>query len=70
MSCALLIGYIGPETMLPLASFVAAIVGALLVCWRCVLAVISRTVNRILGRKKPSDSLVSSTTPAAELPER
>jgi hypothetical protein len=56
MTNEFLLAYLGPETMLPLASFFAAIVGALLVCWRYVVAAMSRMISLVTGRKKPSDS--------------
>ena len=50
--------YIGPETILPLASFLAALVGILLMFWRWVVGIFrkflrwcSRTIARILGRE-------------------
>ena len=50
--------YIGPETILPLTSFVAAVVGILLMFWRWVVGIFrkslrwcSRTTARILGRE-------------------
>jgi hypothetical protein len=62
-----LAGYIGPETILPLASFFAAIVGALLVCWRYVMTGVSRVVSLVTGRKRSTDSAVTPATPGEEL---
>ena len=42
--------YIGPETILPLTSALAAIVGFLLIVWRQALA-LARKVWRLLVRK-------------------
>ena len=64
MTHTLLLGYVGPETMLPLASFIAGLIGALLVGWRYVLATASRIVARLCGRSKDSDPL--ATPPSAE----
>jgi hypothetical protein len=63
MTHVLLWGYIGPETMLPLASFVAGLVGALLVGWRYVLATVSRIIGRLFGRHKNSDPLTTPPSP-------
>jgi hypothetical protein len=37
--------YIGPEVMMPLASFLAGVVGVLLMFWRRTVAVIRATVS-------------------------
>lgn len=49
--------YIGPETLMPLASVLAAITGVILLFWRKTVAavrktteVVSRTFGRLLGR--------------------
>lgn len=42
--------YIGPETMLPLASFVAGVIGVILVFWRVIVA----GIRKLLG-KEPAD---------------
>ena len=33
-----LLAYVGPETMLPLASVLAAVLGGLLLCWKWVVS--------------------------------
>jgi len=45
--------YLGPETVLPMASALAAVVGVVLICWRFVIACVVK-VFRIACRKKPS----------------
>jgi hypothetical protein len=69
MNCILLLGYIGPETILPLASFVAGVVGVLLVCWRYVVVATSRIFSRITGRQKCTDQAVSSAGAVTERQE-
>jgi hypothetical protein len=44
--------YIGPETILPLTSALAAVVGVLLIVWRQALA-IARKLWRLILRKEP-----------------
>ena len=51
----MLLGYIGPETMLPLASILAAGVGVILMFWRYIIQLIRRmfgAIFRIFHRKK------------------
>ena len=54
----LMVLYIGPETILPLTSFLAAVVGVLLMFWRYVVGVVKRSfhfcgriVDRLFARK-------------------
>ena len=60
----LMILYVGPEIILPLASFLAAIVGVLLMFWHWVggafrktVRFCSRTVKRLTGRKYDGEEL-------------
>jgi hypothetical protein len=48
----MLLGYIGPETMLPLASILAAGVGVILMFWRYIIQLIRRLFGAIFRRKK------------------
>jgi hypothetical protein len=41
----MLLGYIGPDTVLPVASALAAIVGALLICGRYIWQLAARAVR-------------------------
>lgn len=54
MHCTMptLLSYIGPETMLPLASVLAAITGFVLMFWRCFLHLIRRMFGAIFRRRK------------------
>ena len=52
-----LLAYIGPDTMLPLASVLAAVIGGLLFCWRWVVMFVRRAFGGLIpGAKKPSDA--------------
>ena len=69
----LLILYIGPETILPLASFFAALVGILLMFWRWVVGIFrrflrlcSRTTARILGREWHDKEVVETPSDIEE----
>jgi hypothetical protein len=42
--------YLGPETALPLASFLAAIIGFLLIGWRWIWALVKRIYRMVTGR--------------------
>ncbi len=48
----MLLGYIGPETMLPLASILAAGLGVILMFWKYIIQLIRRMFGAIFGRKK------------------
>ena len=54
-----LLAYIGPETVVPLASAMAAVLGALLICWNYVKAFLGRAV-RPLFRDKESPAETES----------
>jgi hypothetical protein len=56
-----LVGYIGPETIMPLASAAVAIVGVVLIGWRYVAATFSRVCNMATGRGR-NESDVGQTT--------
>ena len=69
----LLILYIGPETIIPLTSFLAAIVGILLMFWRWVVGIFrrgirfsSRVCNRLLGRKNATEDVSVPSEKTAE----
>ena len=57
---ASLFAYIGPETMLPLASAAAAIVGAVLVCWRWIIGFVMKGYRLIFRR--PAETEPESVT--------
>jgi hypothetical protein len=65
----LLFAYVGPDTVLPLASVVAGAFGVLLVFWNLIWGWTKRGVRRLLGRHDvptlPADLAVE---PAPELP--
>jgi hypothetical protein len=42
--------YLGPETALPLASFLAAIIGFILIGWRWILSLIKRLFRMVTGK--------------------
>jgi hypothetical protein len=56
----LLFSYVGPDTMLPVASALAVVFGALLVCWRFVVGAAARCVRFVLRRDEP-DSVVAAS---------
>lgn len=59
-----LFAYFGPETMLPAASILAALLGFVLMFWRFVINLIKKPFQLILG--KAADQ--SPTTMAQDLP--
>lgn len=52
----MLFSYIGPETMLPLASAFAAIVGAVLICWRWIIGCVVKGYRLISRRSSETES--------------
>ncbi len=42
-------GYLGPETLMPLASILAAIAGFFLMFWRLIAKFIKKTVRKMRG---------------------
>jgi hypothetical protein len=44
--------YLGPETLLPVASFIAGIIGVLLVFWRYIVSSIRKFVKLLFSRKE------------------
>jgi hypothetical protein len=50
MEDPVILAYIGPETMLPLASIVGAIVGVLLMIWQRILSFVSGAYDRLFGK--------------------
>lgn len=56
------LAYLGPETMLPVASVLAAAVGFLLICWRYVLRIVTAPFRALLGKK---DGAASAAVPPA-----
>lgn len=64
----MLLGYIGPETMLPFASILAAGLGVILMFWKYIFRLICRMFNALFRRKKKNADAktVSPTNPKAE----
>jgi hypothetical protein len=54
--------YLGPETVMPLVSFLAAALGIILIFWRYIL----RFVKRILGIKEKPSATAEEITPYVE----
>jgi hypothetical protein len=45
-----ILAYIGPETILPVASVIGAIVGVMLMIWQRVVSFVSGAYTRLFGR--------------------
>jgi len=43
------LGYLGPETLMPLASVLAAIVGFFLMFWRVIAKFVKKAVRKVRG---------------------
>jgi hypothetical protein len=64
----LLLAYVGPETLLPLASILAAVGGALLFAWRWVAGFFRRCWHFILRREHDPRSESGPKSPASTDP--
>jgi hypothetical protein len=64
----MLLGYIGPETMLPFASILAAGLGVILMFWKYIFRLICRMFGAIFRRKKKNvdAKTVLPTNPKAD----
>jgi hypothetical protein len=49
-------GYVGPETILPLTSVAAAVVGVLLICWRFLLSLIMKPIRYFFSKNAASSA--------------
>lgn len=54
-----ILAYLGPESMMPAASLLAAIVGLLLLGWRTCTAFAAKCARHILSRKWRVESTLS-----------
>jgi len=54
----LLLGYLGPETIMPLASIVATIIGAILIFWRFIWGSLKKVFNK--GQPVDNQTLVDA----------
>jgi hypothetical protein len=61
-----LLCYIGPETMLPLASLLAAITGVFLICWRYVVHSLRRLFHAMFHGVRRAGNAGPTTTGASE----
>jgi hypothetical protein len=57
------LAYLGPETMIPVASVLAAAVGFLLICWRFVLRIVTAPFRAVFGKKGVSTPPVVPPAP-------
>lgn len=55
-----LLAYVGPETVIPLTSALAAVFGVLLICWNYVKAFLGRAARLLLRRQEPAAEAESS----------
>jgi len=58
-----LFAYVGPETMLPLASALAAVVGVLLFGWRWVAGLFTSAFNALVPGRRKRDSAPHGSPP-------
>lgn len=49
--------YLGPETVLPLASVLAAAIGVILMFWRTVIGFVRQGVNTVLRRDANAETI-------------
>ena len=65
----MLFSYIGPETMLPMASIITGIVGVFLMFGRNIMAICRGMVRRILPAPKRTPVTSVSPTPEKSVPD-
>lgn len=58
--------YLGPETIMPLASIIAAVVGFLLIFWRLLLRPIKKIYRLIVNKNDEPSATVSEVMDAAD----
>lgn len=58
--------YLGPETVMPLASIIAAVVGFLLIFWRLLLRPIKKLYRIIVRKDDGKSATKSEVTDAAD----
>ena len=63
----MLFAYYGPETVMPLATVLAGLVGVILIAWRWLLAVGLNALGMIRGRE-PSRKIASPSPPRRARP--
>ena len=56
--------YLGPQTVLPVASIIAALVGVILMFWRLILRFIKKLINSV--RRKPGLKPENNPEPAVQ----
>jgi hypothetical protein len=61
--------YFGPETIFPVASFVAGIIGVILVFWRVIVKSVRKFFKNLFGKKEtyPDPNSVLSTDAPSNL---
>ena len=57
----MMLAYVGPESVAPIASIIAAILGALLIGWRWIVARV-KSVIRFVFRLPPPEPEVETTS--------
>jgi hypothetical protein len=55
--------YLGPETILPLGSIVAALIGVVLIGWRWIIAFFRKAYYKVTGKVPPSGDTHSTSQP-------
>ncbi len=67
LQSTIVIGYLGPNQLLPLASIIAALVGVVMMFWGLITKTIRRTVRKITRRGEPvADVILDEPVTAPE----
>lgn len=61
------VAYIGPDTMLPVASVLASVVGGLLLFWKWIALFFSRLFGGLFGKKDAAAGDGSAAAPGAQV---
>ena len=66
MLAAIFFMYAGPDQLLPLASFIGAIIGVLLIGWQRLVMFVRRIFHALMRKVQPSTKQVKPATAVAK----
>lgn len=61
--------YIGPDSVMPVATLLATIIGFLLIFWRFILRMIKKPITRFLARLRGHSEATATSSDAQEQDE-
>lgn len=61
--------YLGPESIMPLASIIAAIIGVILIFWRYIISIIKKAYHKVLRKPLPEPIAMDLDTDEDVIPQ-